>query len=766
MGLERTPQRGDAPERPDPSLPPAERRRRRRELWISAAVIAVLAVLVLLQPITGLTQGVANSGLFLFLNAVTVILILILGFLITRNFWKLVGERRRGTLGSHLNLKFVSAFVLIAVGVTSGLFFVSAFFVTQSIEKWFSVQVESALEQSGEVAERYYEATADNALFYGQQIAGQITDARLLRPEHRGSLQELVQRKQREFNLGVVEVFSASGENLVSSINPEVPAANFARYDGDLVRDALQGRTTWTAEEHGGGDVIRGAVPVTVPTPTGDEVAGALVVNYFVPYALARKVAGIRATLEEYRLLRPTAGHIRTAYLLELLLAFLVILMLATWMGFRLAKGVTGPIRALVEGTAEVARGNLDVRVETTSDDEVGFLVRSFNRMTHDLREARGDLERSAAELDQRRRTMEVVLGTIGAGVVSVDAQDRISTINPSAQRYLGIPAGAGLIGQKLVDVGMRPELLDVIAELSNQLRPGLRESIRRQVQVPLIDDVATLLVTLTLLHDEASDLIGSVIVFDDYSQLVKVQRMSAWREVARRIAHEIKNPLTPIQLSAQRMRRRFRPALAGDPESGKIFDECVDAITSQVETLKLLVDEFSNFARLPAANPRPDDLNRVVADAMASYAGTEGVRLDADLAENLPSVELDPEQMRRALTNLIDNAIAAVRDRRGDRGHITLRSFHDAPLQSVRLEVIDDGVGITPEDRRRIFEPYFSTKKHGTGLGLAIVSRIVADHRGYIRVQQNEPRGTRFVIELPALQRPQGEVRPGVASA
>ena len=575
-----------------------------------------------------------------------------------------------------------------------------------------------------------------------------------MREGAQAELEELVQSKQREYNLGVVEIFGADGDELVSGINPEIPAASFSRPDPDLVRAALRGEAGWHVDEVGSGDVVRGAVPIPSSLRRG-KTAGAVVVNVLIPFSQARKVASIRSTLDAYRQLQPTAGHIRTAYLLELLLAFSVVLMLALWMGFRLAKGVTGPIRALAEGTAEVARGNLDVSVQAASDDEIGFLVGSFNQMIRDLRDARSGIERSATELERRRRYMEIVLGTVGAGVVSVDAEGRISTINPSAQRFLGIPAGSGLLGQKLADVVHRPELTQVIEELSGALRPGVRESIRRQVQVPLDDDIATLFVTLTVMHDEAGDVLGTVVVFDDYTQLVKVQRMAAWREVARRIAHEIKNPLTPIQLSAQRLRRRFAEQFAGNPENEKVFDECVDAITSQVDTLKVLVDEFQNFARLPAAQPRPDDLNRIVSEAMASYAGTDDVEFDTDLDPDLPTVDLDREQMRRALTNLIDNAVAAVKrrlelDDAEQPGRVTLRSAHDPLLQTVRIEVADDGIGIPQQDRRRVFEPYFSTKDRGTGLGLAIVSRIVADHHGYIRVQANEPRGARFVVELP----------------
>jgi two-component system nitrogen regulation sensor histidine kinase NtrY len=744
------------------ALPAAERRRRIREFWIGVVLIAAMGALLLVPPITGMTKGVGDSTLFLFLNAITVILILIFGFLVTRNFWKLVGERRRGILGSHLNLKFVAAFVLIALVTTSGLFVVSAFFITNSIDTWFSVQVDRALEQSGEVAESHYEMVANNALFYGGRIAERIRTERLIEEDDRAALEALVLEKQRDYNLGVVEVFSAAGEELVSAINPEIPAANFSRPDSEIVREAIASREPgWHVDEIGNGDAIRGAVPIESSSRPG-EVVGAVVVNVLIPLAQARKVASIRDTLDEYRRQQPTAGSVRGAYLLELLLAFTMVLMLALWMGFRLARGVTGPLRALAEGTGDVARGNLDVQVEVDTDDEVGLLVDSFNQMIRDLREARNDNDRKATELERRRRYMEIVLGNVGAGVVSVGPDGRISAINPSAQRYLGIPAGIGLLGQRLGDVASQTSLLEVIGEMTAALRPGVRESVRRQVQIPLGDDVATLFVTLTVMHGEAGESLGSVVVFDDYTQLVKVQRMAAWREVARRIAHEIKNPLTPIQLSAQRLRRRFAGRFGADAASARILDECVEAITTQVDTLKLLVDEFSNFARLPAANPKPDDLNRIVSDAVASYAGTEGVALETELDPGLPPVELDREQMRRALTNLIDNAIAAIRRGRIS-GRIRLLTQYDGALQSARLVVADDGVGIPAQDRRRVFEPYFSRSENGTGLGLAIVSRIVADHHGYVRVQDNPPRGTRFVIELPVAR---AESRPLAAPA
>jgi two-component system nitrogen regulation sensor histidine kinase NtrY len=752
------PPSGAAPARPLDGLPDAERRRRRRELWLSSLVLVGIAATVLVQqwattPVR--TLSVADSALFLLLNAVNVFLIFLLVYLVARNLVKLVFERRRGALGSHLNLQFVLAFAIVAIVPTAVLFLVASSIVGSSIDTWFSLQIDRTLDGSREVAEVYTQSEADDGLRFGGRIADQIAERGLLEEGASEELADFVQGRQRDYGLGVVEVFSPAGDELVVAVNPEIPTASFTRSDSDLVKSALSGVATSRVEETVGGSVIRAAVPIPSPFREGGPALGAVVVNHFVPLALASKVEQIRKSHDEYRRLQPYAGHIERIYRLELVLFALVVLLFAVWWGFRMAKGVTTPIQALAEGTAEVARGNLDVSVEAQSDDEIGFLVRSFNRMTRDLKEARSGLERTNAELERRRSYTEIVLRNVGAGVVSLDAEGRVNTINPSAQRLLGIPPGTALVGRGLEEVVPDPAPLQVVRELAGRLRPGVRESIRRQLQLPSGDETLTLLVTVTLLKDEEGSPLGTVIVFDDFTQLVKVQRMEAWQEVARRIAHEIKNPLTPIQLSAQRMRRRFGMRLRGSGEDGRIFDECVDSITSQVETLKLLVNEFSNFARLPAASLRSDDLNRIVREAVSRYEGTEGVRLETDLDAELPAVEVDKEQLGRLLTNLIDNAIAAIRERavrEGGpmRGRVGLRTVYDAPLRAVRLEVVDDGVGIPPGDRRRIFEPYFSTKDHGTGLGLAIVSRIVADHRGYIRVHDAEPRGARFIVELP----------------
>ena len=739
-----------------PRLPEAERRRRRRDLLLTLGVLLGFAAVLLVEGRIGSLPAAlpfADSLLFLFLNALSVVLIVLLLYLIGRHLVKLVFERRSGTLGSHLNLKFVLALLLVAAVPTTLQYVVSSSLITASINAWFGLQMDRAIDESDAVADAYYDAWAKKALHYGEQIAARITEKRLLREEGREDLAEFIHRKQREYGLGVVQVFPfAAVEPLATLVNPDIPTAAFVQRESTLVTSAFGGVSGSLVEATGSeiGDVIRGAVPIRSSDPARpDDVVGVVVVNYLAPHPLVNKVDTIRAAVAEYRSIRPFAGQIAGVYQLVLLLFSLVTVLFAIWWGLRMAKGVTGPIRALAEGTEKVAKGDLDVVIEESSNDEIGLLVRSFNQMTHDLREALSGLEHSNAELERRRRYMEIVLRTVDAGVVSLDAEGRISTVNPSALRLLGVPPGASVVGRKLGEVLDRPEVLSVLRELAAQARPGVREAVRQQVVVPSGEEVLTLVVTLSLLQDDEGRGLGSVIVFDDYTQEVRAQRMSAWREVARRIAHEIKNPLTPIQLSAQRIRRRFRDRFASVAEDAQVFDECVDTIESHVDGLKLLVNEFSQFARLPAATPKPDDLNQLVQETVSSYAGKEGVVFETEFDVALPLVDFDRDQIRRLLTNLLDNACAAVAET-GREGRVSVRTLHDAPLQAARVEIADDGVGIPAEDRRRIFEPYFSTKPHGTGLGLAIVSRIVADHHGYVRVHANRPHGTRFIVELP----------------
>lgn len=734
-----------------PAPSPLETRKRRREWFVVILLFGLVFFSLRYQTkLFSLTTEIPLSGniLILALINLNLLLIIICLFLVFRNIFKLWMERRGSIPGARLRSKLVLAFVVLSLVPTMLLFLVAAGLITSSIENWFNRQIEQAIEESLEVAQTYYKTSASNALYYADQIAQTIKDQKLLNEDNHDALTDLIHLKQREYNLGVVEVFSSTNEELVRSINPLVPPAEFTDPGSDSIREALQGNRFTRISPTGKADLIRGIVPV-YSNWNPEDVVGVVVVNYYVPYSLVNKMKEINLSFEQYRNAKMLKGRIQTGYVLSLLLIALVIIFLATWAGLYLAKGITDPIKELAEATNRLAEGDLDVTIDRVSNDEIGSLVNSFNRMTSDLRQSQQtirqanlDLQLSNQELEQRRRYMETVLANVTAGVISINSQGTITTINKFAEKLLRLKTER-IIGRNFREV-LGPDHFPVVRDLLRDLISSGKDTIRRQIHIDLGESRLTLLVNVTTLKDDNQEFMGTVVVFDDLTELLKAQRMAAWREVARRIAHEIKNPLTPIQLSAQRLRRRYQNSFV---EGDTVFDECTSMIIKQVEELKTLVNEFSNFARMPASNPTPNDLNAVVAEALVLYQ--EGHReLSFSFAPDplLPIFNLDREQIKRVVINLLDNAVAAA----GPGGTIELSTSYSQALQLATLTVSDNGCGIPETDKPRLFEPYFSTKKSGTGLGLAIVSTIVSDHNGYIRVRDNEPRGTRFIVELP----------------
>jgi len=730
-----------------------EARKRRREWLIVVVIVGLVALSLRYQgQLFNLTTEIPLSGniLVLALINLNILLIIFCLFLVLRNIFKLVLERRRGIPGAKLRSKLVLAFVALSLIPTMLLFFVSAGFITNSIENWFNSQIEDSLKESLEVAQTYYKNSASNALYYAEQISLTIKEQKLLNEDNLPVLEELIHQKQKEYNLGIVEVFSSTLEELVRAVNPSVPAADFTDPDSDSIREALQGNRFTRISPIGRADLIRGIVPV-YSNWNPDDVVGVVVVNYYVPYSLVNKMKEISSSFEQYKSTKLLKGKIQKGYILFLLLIALVIIFLSTWVGFHLARGITEPIQELAIATNRVASGDLNVTLDSYSQDEVGSLVEAFNTMTADLRKGQNainranlELQASNLELEQRRRYMEIVLANVTAGVISIDSQGHITTINKSAQKLLGLKTKR-IIGRNFRDI-VTPDYQPMIKGILKELIGSGKDSIRKQVSLPAGDTKIILLVNVTTLKDEHNEFMGTVVVFDDLTQLLKAQRMAAWREVARRIAHEIKNPLTPIQLSAQRLRRRYLDRFSADDI---VFDECTTMIIKQVDDLKNLVNEFSSFARMPASNPSLNNLNDVLNEALVLFQeGHKEVHFQLQTDPYLPAFSLDREQIKRVAINLLDNAVAAVNG--NANGQITVETSFNKDLKIATLKISDNGCGIPAEDKPRLFEPYFSTKKSGTGLGLAIVSTIISDHNGYIRVRDNEPHGTHFIVELP----------------
>ncbi len=728
-----------------------ENQKRRRELFLTIGIIVLIVLFSHFETQlfkSTVSLPISNSILILALINLNILLVVLFLFLVFRNVFKLIIEKRRNIPGAHLRTKLVVAFVSLSLIPTMLLFLVSAGFIANSIENWFNSQIELSLQESLEVAQTYYKNSATNALYYAEQIARRVKKSKLLNEKNLPQLSNLIKLKQEEYNLGVVEVFSSTYEELVRAANQRIPMAEFAETDLDSIREGLQGNRFTRITPIGKADLIRGIVPVYSNWDPND-VVGVVVVNYYVPHSLVSKMKEISSSFEQYKETKLMKGEIQKGYVIILLLIALVIIFLATWFGFHLARDITVPIQELAVATDKVARGNLEVVIEPKSRDEVGMLVTAFNKMTSDLkrgqtriRHAYSELQASNYENEQRRSYMEVVLKNVTAGVISVDMQGAFTTINKSAENLLQLSSGA-IIGKYFTEI-LDPQSLAIIRGFMEDLRSSGKDSLQKQVTVPIHGDKLTLLIHLTTLREESGAPIGTVIVFDDLTQLIKAQRMAAWREVARRIAHEIKNPLTPIKLSAQRLRRKY---LSSFSEDETVFDECTNMIIKQVDELKTLVNEFSSFARMPTSHPAPNDINEIISEAIVLYQeGHRNINFSFQADPHIPVLNLDREQIKRALTNLLQNAVDAV-DRKGE---IKLESCYNSALQIVTLTVADSGCGISPEDKARLFEPYFSTKKSGTGLGLVIVSTIVSDHNGYIRVKNNDPKGAKFIIELP----------------
>jgi two-component system, NtrC family, nitrogen regulation sensor histidine kinase NtrY len=738
-------------------LPGEHRRRQRWEgLLILATALGAFLLVSLQARLPEFSDGhnLANNVIFVLLIDLNIILLVLLVFLVGRNLIKLFYERQRKRLGSHLRFRLVLAFVAISLFPAILLFLVGVGFMTKSIENWFTVQVEGALEGSLEAVNAFYNHLADEALFYGRQVATEIAEAGLLERRRQRTLQELIEEKQHEWNLGRLEVYSSGRDLVVSAVQADMPARGRSRTTTTLLERVLGNEEVREVQPAGEAEVVSIGVPIL----SHDHVIGAVVVEYFVPQSVAKQSAQVTNTFREYRYLKVLKQPIKNNYTMTMALVTLVAVFSAIWIGLFLAKKITVPLQQLAAGTREVAQGHWTHRIAGEGEDEVGTLVAAFNRMT-------AELQQSHQELDARRRYMEILLANINAGVVSVDRSGLLSTMNRAAEQLLGIRA-AEARERDYRAVFAAPEFNEVrrvVRDLLPLQPPGGEEIRGSQGQFRLSREgqVLSLLVSGTSLTDDRGEILGLVCFFEDVTQIVRVERMEAWREVARRIAHEIKNPLTPIQLAAQRLHRRFAPQITDNSE---VFAECVQSIVQEVEAIKKLANEFAVFARLPTADHLPQSLNTLVQEVIVLFAEAHK-DLDFVLVADhtLPLLELDREGIKRVLRNLLDNAVAACRlVANGTPGRIEVTTRYLRSLGIARLEVADTGCGIPPEVKARLFEPYFSTKKEGTGLGLAIVATIVTDHQAFVRVRDNEPQGSRFIIELPVRR---SEQRAGVGA-
>jgi two-component system nitrogen regulation sensor histidine kinase NtrY len=667
------------------------------------AIIALLLIIIIgafwvelyymkLESVSFLTK----LTILILLN-LTIIALLVLMFFVAKSLVRLYLERRNKILGYRFKTKLVVILVVLTLIPATILFIVASGLLTNYIDRWFAPYLRRPLDSSVEIAKAFYELEKQRTLDLAKRLpAGEKT-------------------------VGTYSVIHLA----------EVP-----RDATETLKLAFEGKEGVEVISEDTGDRVRAAVPEY----QGDRQKGVRVVESFIPKKITENVENIKTAHEQYLTLESWRVPIKINYLLILGFLTLIVIFMALWIALRISKGITDPIQSLAQATEQVAAGNLDIAIDLNQSDEIGLLVNSFNHMVKELKENKESLQSAYIESDRRRLFMKNILDNINSGVIMLDTDGNIRMINGAACSILNIEPEAitNKSYKDLMSMMRSKELENLVKGIEG------REFrwIDKEVRVAIGNRQAILRVFIKGLKDPQK-YIGLLVVFDDLTDIIKAQKAVAWQEVARRIAHEIKNPLTPIKLSTEWMVKKWETKEA---DFNQVFDRSTKTIIKEVEGLKRLVDEFSRFSKMPEIRKLPSHLPTLIDEVVNLYKGYKGIEVNISLPEECPLVELDEEQFKRVLINIFDNAVHAI----SNKGKIDVKLSFDLSSNTAFIDIADNGPGIRDEDKEKLFLPYFSTKKEGTGLGLAIANRIIAEHRGYIRVRDNEPKGTIFTMEIP----------------
>jgi PAS domain S-box-containing protein len=643
-----------------------------------------------------------QTFLFWALSTLIFILMVTLGFILVRTGVKLYVERQSNREGSRIKTKLVVGALALSFMPAFFLVLFSYLILNVNLQRWLLAPGDAERRVFIDMEHRFKREFGQQADLQAALLARLPETLPLVSQGVRAP--GFLERFSRQQELDAAAILPATGDQPLDSFGPyPVPPSN----ERNIVARA--------------------------PIQEGKKILGYAIVASRLPVDLNQEQAAIERYHQSYLALHDQRQNIRRLSLMFMALITLFVLYVATWIALFLSRKISGPISALLTAAGEVRKGNLRYRVDIRAQDELASLVRGFNEMTQEL-------EANSRELDARRRFTEAILESIPTGVLSITADGRIQRVNRALIQIF--PPGQVSRAQRLDDLFPAEEAAELRYLMKRARRTGVAS---RQMELKVTRQTLHLSVTVSALEERITS--GFVVVLEDTSDLLRAQKTAAWHEVARRVAHEIKNPLTPIALSAERIIRQL-DRLALPPENSRIIGECADTISQAVESVKTLVDEFSQYARFPAAHPSRCDLNEVVEAALGIFAGRlDGIEMNTQLAPGLPAVNLDPEQFKRVVVNLVDNAAEAMQDSLVKKLFVVTQA---GAADTVELVITDTGCGVTPEDREKLFLPYFSTKGRGTGLGLAIVNHILADHSATIRVEDNQPAGARFIVEVP----------------
>jgi two-component system, NtrC family, nitrogen regulation sensor histidine kinase NtrY len=703
----------------------------KREFYFSLAIMFVFSFLVYVQthlPFFKKFLPVGENKPVIVILNINLLLILLLMFLVIRIVIKSTVERRMGVWGSGLKTKLTLSMLSVSVISSFGLFVLATWFYYGGMDKWFSQKIEDTVDSAMELSEFYYQDIFERYERLGLTLAKQIEEKGLMTRDKQ--LAETIKKQAAAHSLDYLAVYDMNGRpitifsSLQEQITQKIPPQ---------LSTVIREKKAIIPLRHGEAIII-GTV---LKNPQGHAV-GMLFLGDFMSIKGTQGIKQIAATYEQFKKARPLKKMVKYGFTIPLFLVTILSVFLAVWVGVKMSNEITVPLERVKEGASIIAKGRFDINLEDKGKDEIGTLVAAFNTMARELKITKDEIE-------EKRKYMEVILDNVGTGIITTDEKGTVLLLNRAARQILGI-GEKDWMGKPLKAI-VGEDFKNIIRSFLGEMKDGVEGSVVKELRITVQDKTVYTRTSLTPLWDEAGKKTGYIATFDDITYIVTAEKLATWREIAKKLTHEIKNPLTPIRLSAERIRRRLLPHSEGKEK--EVLEETTSVILNASEDIKDIVNELTRFTHT-SPSFSVEDLNVIIQETMTSYRNLyQNIAFRLEMSD-IPKFRISRDEIRRAIVNLITNSVKAIDQ---DQGTITVSTRHDMERGTAVIEISDTGPGIPEEDRAKVFDPYFSKSGDGLGLGLAIVQSIVLEHNGNVYAKENPPRGVRMIIELPVME-------------
>ncbi len=704
----------------------------KKEVLFALATAAVFGLLLHLEtnlPFFTKFLPVGENKLIIVLLNINLLLILLLVFIIARILIKTNIEKKRGVYGSGLKTKLTLTMLSVSLISSFTLFIIATGFFYVAMDKWFSQRIEDTIDTTVELSQLYYDDLFERYEKIGKHLAGQIEKKGIL--EKPDMLRTFIKREGQAYFLDYLAVYDMAGAVLQSEGKMDATVVQRLLAKSKVAAKEKRLRQIFPME---GGEVI--VLDIGMADTSGSPAA-VLVLGERIGFRGTESVKQITRTGEEFKESRPYKKVLKWSFIIPLFLITMLSIFFSVWVGVKMATEIAVPLEQVREGAAIIAKGSFDINLEDRGKDEIGTLVSAFNKMARELKVTK-------AEIEEKRKYMEVILDNVATGIITTDEKGNILLLNRAAKAILGVERDDWM-GSPLRTI-LGGELRKIIRFFQREMKGESTGSVVREMHLSLKKDTVYLRASLTVLKDETGRVEGYIGTFDDITHIVRGEKLATWREMAKKLTHEIKNPLTPIKLSAERIRRRLLPQAEGKEK--ELLDETTAVILSASDDIKVIVNELTKLTHTVTAQTI-EDINAIVEETVGLY---KNLYQNIDFRfekENVPKFRMDKDKVKRALINLVTNSIKAIDS---EQGIVTLTTRYEKNRGLAFIEIADTGPGIRDEDKGRIFDPYFTRNRDGMGLGLAIVHSIILEHHGKIHLEDNEPRGAKFVVELPVI--------------